>query len=84
MCHVPESMEHILISCSERAVSLIWQLAKDLWPHEDIPWPEPNLGIILGCGSITELPNLRGGKINAHSELIIIIHCSDRSSDLQT
>jgi len=55
-CQITELMEHILINCEATARTLIWQLAKDLWPHTHIPWPEINLGIILGSGSIT-LPN---------------------------
>jgi hypothetical protein len=46
-------MEHILIQCNESAVDIIWQQAKELWPHEDIPWPNPSLGIVLGSGAIS-------------------------------
>jgi hypothetical protein len=53
-------MEHILIHCNERAVRIVWELAKQYWPHEDIPLPEISLGSILGCGSIT-IPKQRGG-----------------------
>jgi hypothetical protein len=27
-------------------------MAKDLWPHADMPWLEISLGTILGCGNI--------------------------------
>ena len=46
-------MEHILTECTERAVSTIWQLAKDTWPHTHLPWPVISLGTILGCGCLT-------------------------------
>jgi hypothetical protein len=49
-------MDHILISSNELAVRLIWDLAKKVWPHTNIQWPEINLGIILGCGSVKKLP----------------------------
>ena len=52
-CHVTESMDHILTRCRATPQTLIWQLAKNLWPHNQIPWPEITLGIILGCGAIS-------------------------------
>jgi len=50
-------MDHILIQCREKSTQLIWQLAQNLWPHRNIPWPEINLGIVLGCGCINLKPN---------------------------
>ncbi|KAG0692343.1 RnaseH-domain-containing protein [Suillus ampliporus] len=44
-----ESMEHILTQCSSPINKTIWQLAKDTWP-------EPHIGLVLGCGTIS-LPN---------------------------
>ena len=52
-CRVTETMEHILLHCNEQAVSMIWYLAKELWPHNNPPWPNISFGLILGCGSIT-------------------------------
>ena len=52
-CNKTETMSHILIHCKERSTQLIWSLAKTLWPHRNIPWPEITLGMILGCGNIT-------------------------------
>ena len=57
-CGTPESMEHILTSCNESVVRIIWNMAKDLWPHTAHPWPEISLGMILGCGS-TSIPPAR-------------------------
>ena len=57
-CQCTESMEHILTTCQEPARGIIWNLAENLWPHEDKPWPVINLGTILGCGSLqTHLDN---------------------------
>jgi hypothetical protein len=52
-----ESMGHILTCCSAHPVQTIWNLARQHWPHEDIPWPNISLGLILGCGVITPPPN---------------------------
>ncbi|KAG2050968.1 ribonuclease H-like protein [Suillus hirtellus] len=49
----PESMEHILIQCTNPIRKRIWHLAKNLWPEKHGPWPEPSLGLILGCGNIS-------------------------------
>jgi hypothetical protein len=51
-----ESMEHILLECTHPTRQLIWNLARQLWPHDDQSWPEIDLGIILGCGSISSMP----------------------------
>src|SRR5712691_6144119 len=32
---------------------LTWTLARNLWPHDNIPWPNINLGTILGSGCIS-------------------------------
>jgi len=49
-------MSHIMIQCKEKNTQLIWDLAKNFWPHRNIPWPEINLGTILGCGCINMRP----------------------------
>ncbi|KAG1846174.1 hypothetical protein C8R48DRAFT_664350 [Suillus tomentosus] len=51
-----ETMEHILTQCSGPTRQIIWKLAKKLWPSTHRQWPEPNIGIILGCGLIS-IPN---------------------------
>ncbi|KAG1747280.1 hypothetical protein EDD22DRAFT_785679 [Suillus occidentalis] len=48
-----ESMDHILTQCSSPTRKKIWELASKLWPQNHRPWPEPNIGIILGCGLIS-------------------------------
>jgi ribonuclease HI len=53
ICGATESMEHILTNCNCPPVRQIWRLAKNTWPHRDIPWPEINLGTILGCGCLS-------------------------------
>ena len=52
-CHETESMSHILTQCKERSTQTVWHLARALWPHRNIAWPQITLGTILGCGSIT-------------------------------
>ncbi|KAH9017934.1 hypothetical protein EDB85DRAFT_1874175, partial [Lactarius pseudohatsudake] len=47
-----EDMKHILIDCEATPVRTIWNLAGSYWPHEISLWPTPDLGTILGCGSI--------------------------------
>jgi len=32
-CNETESMSHILMQCKEKHTQLIWDLAKNLWPH---------------------------------------------------
>lgn len=57
-CHTLESMKHILTFCNESAVQIIWDMAKDLWPHRACLWPKISLGMILGCES-TLIPPMR-------------------------
>jgi hypothetical protein len=56
-CGVPESMSHILTDCQATPIRLIWNLAKHYWPSTHYIWPEPSLGIILGCGSLSAQPS---------------------------
>ena len=64
-CNTTESMEHILIGCQEPATRAIWELARNRWPHEDIPWPDISLGTILGCGAISKRDNRNPTENNA-------------------
>ena len=52
-CGSTESMDHILTHCQSPPVRQIWSLARRTWPHRNIPWPEINLGTILGCGCLS-------------------------------
>jgi len=63
-CNETESMSHILTQCKEKHTQLIWELAKTLWPHRNIPWPEVNMGTILGCGCI----NLCPGRLRRNNQ----------------
>ncbi|KAG2063309.1 hypothetical protein BDR04DRAFT_1131112 [Suillus decipiens] len=56
-----ETMEHILTQCGDPARKIIWELASKLWPPNHRPWPEPSIGIILGCGLIS-IPNTTGAS----------------------
>ena len=51
-CTTTENMSHILLSCEAGPAATIWNLAKNMWPHNDIQWPEINMGTILGCGCL--------------------------------
>lgn len=53
ICDDDETMDHILISCEHPARSRIWQMAKDLWPHDETTWPEISLGSIIGCDTLS-------------------------------
>jgi ribonuclease HI len=67
-CGVIESMDHILIHCRSTPTQIIWQLAKETWPHTNIPWPEVSLGTVLGCGCLSVPPTVnqeQNGR-NAH------------------
>ena len=54
-CHTTEDMEHILTTCTIGPVNEIWTLARNTWPHDPELWPQINIGIILGCGSLSTL-----------------------------
>ena len=56
-CNTTESMEHILTQCNEIANNTIWNLAEGTWPHHDVPWPEINIGLILGIGCLNTAIN---------------------------
>ena len=48
----PESLDHILVDCDNDAVATVWSVARQTWPSSFGPWPDVQLGLILGCGSI--------------------------------
>ena len=52
-CEETENMNHILLRCTARPVELIWNLAKRMWPHDCVPWPELSQGAIMGCGCLS-------------------------------
>jgi len=58
-CNKTELMSHILTQCKEKHTQLIWDLAKNLWPHRNILWPKINMGTILGCGCFNLYPERR-------------------------
>jgi ribonuclease HI len=51
-CNDDETMNHILIECTHPTTQLIWELAKETWPHSESSWPEITLGTIIGCGAL--------------------------------
>ena len=58
-CGVTETMEHILTRCREPPVRIIWSLTELAWPSKFLEWPQISLGLILGCGCITDRKNDR-------------------------
>ena len=53
-CNDPiESLDHIITTCPSPERTTIWGLTQDIWPATLGEWRVPNLGIVLGCGSIT-------------------------------
>ena len=62
ICHVTETMEHILIHCDTPSTKTIWDMARNLWPHNPLFWPEISFGITLGCGSIEVRPKEINGN----------------------
>jgi hypothetical protein len=65
-------MAHVLVHCREKPVNTIWSLARTTWPHSPDSWPQIDLGIILGCGSIM-IPQAQGNEA----------HQNGRSPDLR-
>ena len=67
-CNMLESMDHILTQCHSLPTQLIWQLAKETWPHTNFPWPEITLGTILGSGclSVPQIINQEQNKNKTH------------------
>ena len=53
ICRTTENMSHIILTCNAPPVDRIWNLAKQLWPHENLKWPDITFGTILGSACIT-------------------------------
>jgi len=58
-CNTTESIGYIMTQCRDQTTQLIWSLARDLWLHQNLPWPEISLGTILSCGCISAQPAIR-------------------------
>ena len=69
-CGVTENMSHILLSCTTGPTALIWKLAKELWPHNNIRWPALSLGTIMGCGCLSAKPDNRNQETDAPQTLL--------------
>ena len=52
-CHTIEDMAHILTTCTAEPVRIIWNLARETWPHTLEFWPDINLGLVLAGGTLT-------------------------------
>jgi hypothetical protein len=57
-CNTTELMEHILTRCNANTNRIVWNLAKETWPHHDTPWPEINVGLIMGIGCLNNTINI--------------------------
>ncbi|KAI0281171.1 hypothetical protein BC826DRAFT_923541 [Russula brevipes] len=76
-------MEHILTQCIAPPRRIIWNLAKQTWPHREYVWPQISTGLIIGCGTISEPrklnqeeriePNHRRSTHKAESRLLQIL-----------
>ena len=51
-CGTIEDMEHIILNCREISVKTVWDQTKKFWPHEEVQWPELNIGTIMGCACL--------------------------------
>lgn len=81
----PENLEHILLDCDHTSTKTIWSLTKRHWPHDNPPWPDLCLGILLGCGNITltttDHPANKGPSrllrilLSESAHLIWVLHC---------
>ncbi|KIJ37164.1 hypothetical protein M422DRAFT_134084, partial [Sphaerobolus stellatus SS14] len=65
-------LEHMLLECQSSGQKEIWKLAKILWSQTGLPWPEINLGIILGCG-LAKFKTKKGKPDKAKRRLFKII-----------
>src|SRR5580692_9122495 len=74
-------MTHILLECNSIERHLIWSMAESLWLPGPQPWPEINLRMILGIGSVELLgirprnnsPGTTSIKIKGRTRLIQIL-----------
>ena len=73
LCGESESMEHIVIECpNSNAISIIWNLAKNLWLRCEEFWPEIRFGTVLGC-TLADFKNENGKKLHGKNRLFEIL-----------
>ncbi|KAI0263875.1 hypothetical protein BGY98DRAFT_1045097, partial [Russula aff. rugulosa BPL654] len=46
-------MDHVLTQCIATPTRMIWNLARNTWPHDPQLWPEISIGTIMGWGKPT-------------------------------
>lgn len=72
-CHVPETMDHILLECTIPGRDLIWSLTKRIWQKKKADWPDDfNVGHILGA-ALCRLPDRAGKKRPGSARLFRIL-----------
>ena len=70
---VPETMTHILTECQASGQETIWKLAKELWDMRGLPWTDPKLGTILGCGLSDFHPENKKTRLTGANRLYAIL-----------
>ncbi|KAJ6492706.1 hypothetical protein C8R47DRAFT_975753 [Mycena vitilis] len=71
-CHLPESMEHIMLECESPGQRQVWYLAQTLWQMRYTPWPKLNWGLLLGCG-LARFKSIKGTPIPAKNRFFAIL-----------
>jgi hypothetical protein len=57
-------MEHILLECKHNTRKIVWEEAKNLWPHSQHEWPRISFGTLLGVGCIKVPTNENNNENN--------------------
>ncbi|KAJ3738034.1 hypothetical protein EV360DRAFT_58497, partial [Lentinula raphanica] len=79
ICGEVDDMSHILTKCQTPGQELVWKLTGELWKKKTksgIPWREPTIGDILGCGLARIKGQEKGKLLQGESRLwkLIIAH----------
>ncbi|KAF8225384.1 hypothetical protein L208DRAFT_1408588 [Tricholoma matsutake] len=65
-------MEHTIECPNSNAISIIWNLAKNLWLKCEESWPEIRFGTILGC-ILADFQSEKGKKLHGKNHLFEIL-----------
>ncbi|KAJ6527512.1 hypothetical protein B0H19DRAFT_969846 [Mycena capillaripes] len=71
-CHLPESLEHIMLECDAPGQQQVWRLAKSLWQLRYPAWPKLNWGLLLGC-ALARFKSTKGVLIPAKNRFFTIV-----------
>jgi ribonuclease HI len=50
-CGTVKDMAHILTTCNSGERECVWAQAEDVWRKRGYEWENPNIGLIIGCGT---------------------------------